>query len=205
MDRNTIYDKWLQLQNYIIIGVVSLVALFFLPMIGSTVGLEWSLPNTLVGWIVYVVSKLLVAGLNIVIFHCFILQAKVNVQDNKQYIKACEIMRNVKDEKELSPRSPSQYLKGLYGRKGTSIFISSIIAAVGLTQAVLTFDWVSMLTYFFTILMGIIFGILQMNQTELYWTEEYLSYATEVERTIAEQNAAVAKESLEMVETPHIE
>lgn len=205
MDRSTIYDKWSQLQNYIIIGVVSLVALFFLPMIGSTVGLEWSLPNTLVGWIVYVVSKLLVAGLNIVIFHCFILQAKVNVQDNKQYIRACEIMRTVKDEKELSPRSPSQYLKGLYGRKGTSIFVSSIIAAVGLTQAVLTFDWVSMLTYFFTILMGIIFGILQMNQTELYWTEEYLSYATEVERTIAEQNEAMAKESMDMVETPHIE
>ena len=174
-------------------------------MIGSTVGLEWALPNTLVGWIVYVVSKLLVAGLNIVIFHCFILQAKVNVQENKQYIKACEIMRSIRDEKELSPRSPSQYLKGLYGRKGTSIFISSIIAAVGLTQAVLTFDWISMLTYFFTILMGIIFGILQMNQTELYWTEEYLSYATAVERAAKEKNEAVAEDSMEVAETSHTE
>jgi hypothetical protein len=66
-------DKFKQYQYYIIIGVVSLFALFFLPFLGTEVGLAFNLPSTLAGWIVYVVSKLIVAILNILIFHCFIL------------------------------------------------------------------------------------------------------------------------------------
>ena len=182
MNRNEIYAKWLQLQNYIIITIVSLVALFFIPMLGSSIGLAWNIPNTTVGWIVYVSTKLLVAALNLIIFHCFILQAKVNSKDNPNYLAALEIMCRVEDTKELAPRSPRQYFAGVYGKKGTTVFITTALAAVGLTQAVLTFDWVSMLTYLFTILMGIIFGVLQMNQTEIYWQEEYLRYAKEVER-----------------------
>ena len=182
MNRNEIYAKWLQLQNYIIITIVSLVALFFIPMLGSSVGLAWNIPNTTVGWIVYVSTKLLVAALNLIIFHCFILQAKVNSKDHPNYLAALEILRRVEDKKELAPRSPRQYFSGVYGKKGTTVFITTALAAVGLTQAVLTFDWVSMLTYLFTILMGVIFGVLQMNQTEIYWQEEYLRYAKEVER-----------------------
>lgn len=182
MTRNDLYAKWLQFQNYIIIAVVSLFALFFIPMLGSSIGLAWNLPNTVVGWVVYVSSKLLVAGLNLIIFHCFILQAKVNSKDHPNFLKALEILSTVEDKKELQPRSPSQYFAGVYGKKGTTIFITTVLAAVGLTQAVLTFDWVSMLTYLFTILMGVIFGVLQMNQTEIYWQEEYLRYAKEVER-----------------------
>ena len=34
-----------------------------------------------------------------------------------------------------------------------------------------------MLTYLFTIIMGLIFGILQMRTAEEYWTNEYLEYA----------------------------
>ena len=196
MNRNNLYDKWRQYQNYIIIAIISLFSLFFLPMLGSTVGLAWVLPNTVAGWVVYVVSKLLVAALNIIIFHCFILQAKVNSKDHPNYLAAIDILRRVEDKKELAPRSPSQYFAGLYGKKGTAIFFSTIIAAVGLTQAVLTFDWISMLTYFFTILMGIIFGILEMNQTEIYWTEEYLNYAKDVAAK-AEEEAKAAELALQ--------
>ena len=177
INRSEIYIKWRQWQNYTIIGVVSLFALFFLPMLGSEVGLAFVLPNTTAGWIVYVVSKLLVAALNVIIFHCFVLQGKVNAKDNPNYLKAVEILSTVTTSKELIPRSPAQFLAGVYGGKGVTIFLSSVVAAVGLTQAVLTFDWVSMLTYLFTILMGVIFGILQMNQVETYWTEEYYKYA----------------------------
>ena len=201
MNRNTLYAQWLQWQNYIIIGVLSLVMLFFVPMLGSEVGLAWVLPTTTAGWVVYVLSKLLVAALNIVIFHCFILQAKVNAKDNPQFIEANQILRKYQDIKELAPRSPAKYFAGVYGKKGTTIFITTLLAAVGLTQAVLTFDWVSMLTYLFTILMGLIFGILQMNQTELYWTDEYYIYALNVKQ-IAEEEARIAEELIqqEMVE-----
>lgn len=182
------YEKWKQWQYYVIIGVISLVSLFFLPMLGSEVGIGFRLPNTVAGWIVYISSKLLVAVLNLLIFHCFILQGKVNIRNDERFKEANNLLRIYSNAEELKPKSPQQWSKEVYGRKGVAIFVTSTLSAVGLTQAVLTFDWVSMLTYLFTVLMGLIFGVLQMNQTEIYWTEEYLQYAKQV------------KQDLEMVE-----
>ena len=174
------YDKWQQYQYYVLIGIISLVALFFLPMLGSEVGLAFILPNTVAGWIVYITSKLLVAALNVIIFHCFILQAKINIKDNDRYLAALDLLNATGTNKYKKPRSPEAYFREVYGKKGIAIFITTTLAAIGLTQAVLTFNWVSMLTYFFTILMGLIFGILQMNQTETFWTDEFYYYAKQI-------------------------
>ena len=179
-----------QYQYYMIIAILSLVSLFFLPMLGSEAGIDFKLPTTLAGWIVYVLSKLTVAGLNLLIFHCFILQAKLNIKDNPNFIEANRILNMLPDESGTSPRSPIEWNNEVYGKKGISIFITSILSVIGLTQAVLTFDWVSMLTYLFTILMGVIFGVLQMNQAELYWTTEYLQYANRCEYKGANTNEA---------------
>ena len=155
---------------------MSFIALVFLPMIGSTVGLGWNVPDTVVGWIVWVGSKLIVSTLNVLIFHCFMCQAKINVKDNENYIKARGILTDV-NLKEIKPRSPGKWNIEQYGKKGVTIFITSSLAVVALTQAVLTFDYISMLTYLFTIIMGLIFGVLQMKTAEEYWTREYLEYA----------------------------
>lgn len=178
------YEKWKQWQYYVIIGVISFLALVFLPMVGSEAGLAFKIPNTAAGWIVWVVSKLIVAMLNFLIFHCFILQGKVNVRDNQNFIEANEILKISLNIDELKPKSPEQWAHDAYGKKGASVFATSVLSTIGLTQAVLTFDWISMLTYAFTILMGIIFGILQMNRTEDYWTTEYLYYAKQVEKNV---------------------
>lgn len=203
-----IYGKWKQWQYYIIIGIISLVALFFLPMIGSEAGLAWKLPTTTVGWIVYVVSKLIVATLNILIFHCFILQAKINIQDDPNYLQANAILDQVSTRGTERIRSPEEYYREVYGKKGVTIFMTSILSAVGLAQAVLTFDWISMLTYFFTVLMGLIFGILQMNQTEIFWTCEYLKYAKKVKEeadALAAEAKRLAEEcSLALAKEEHI-
>lgn len=196
MPKNELYEKWRQLQYYVVIGIVSLVALFFLPMIGSEAGLAWNIPNTTAGWIVYITSKLLVATINILIYHCFILQAKINIQDDPKYKEATEILNNILDSDTERFRSPREYFKSAYGTKGVTIFITSVLSAIGLTQAVLTFDWISMLTYLFTIIMGLIFGVLQMSQTEIYWTTEYWQYAKRIEQVEAERKAAEALEVL---------
>lgn len=177
-------DKVKQYVNYIIIGIVSLIALVFLPMLGSTIGLNWNIPNTLVGWIVWVVVKLIVATLNVLIFHCFMQQAKVNVKDNENYKRARDILIDQK-EKEVSPKSPNKWSSQQYIKKGTTIFITTGLSTIALTQAILSFDYVSMLTYLFTIVMGLIFGTLQMKTAEEYWTDEYLQYALMKEREAA--------------------
>ena len=174
-------DKVKQYLNYIIIGIVSLIALVFLPMLGSTMGLNWNIPNTVVGWIVWVTTKLIVATLNVLVFHCFMQQAKVNVKDNENYKRARDILINQKD-KEVTPRSPNKWSSRQYIKKGTTIFISTGLSTIALTQAILSFDYVSMLTYLFTVVMGLIFGTLQMKTAEEYWTDEYLQYALMKER-----------------------
>ena len=174
-------DKVKQWMYYFIIGIVSMIALCFLPMIGSNVGLGWNLPNTVVGWVVWVTVKIIVAVLNVLIFHCFMLQAKINIKDDKNYKEAREILSK-NDVKEFIPRSPNAWNKQQYGQKGVTIFITTALSTVALTQAMLTFDWMSMLTYLFTIIMGLIFGIMQMKTAEDYWTNEFWQYAQQVKR-----------------------
>ena len=176
-------DKIKQWMYYFIIGIVSFIALVFLPMIGSDVGLGWNIPNTVVGWVVWVTVKLIVAVLNVLIFHCFMLQAKINIKDNEKYIEANQILIDCK-EKEWNPRGPQAWNKQQYGTKGITIFVTTALSTVALTQALLTFDWMSMLTYLFTIVMGLIFGIMQMKTAEDYWTDEYWQYAKMVQRKV---------------------
>ena len=183
---NEAMDKIKAGMYYCIIAIISIIALVFLPAVGSSVGLGLALPNTAAGWIVWITTKLIVAVINILIFHCFILQGKLNVKDHPDYLKAQGIMRDANKVKNYVPMSPKQWTARQYGTKGVTIFITSALGVFALTQAILTFDWIAMLTYFFTILMGLIFGILQMKKTEEYWTTGYLEYAEYI--TSKEQN-----------------
>lgn len=195
-------DKIRQWMYYFVVGIVSLIALCFLPMIGSSVGLGWNTPNTVVGWIVWVAVKLIVATLNVLIFHCFMEQAKINIKDNKNYMEAQEILRN-QEVKEFVPRSPGSWNKSQYGKKGATIFITTALSTVALTQAILSFDWMSMLTYLFTIVMGLIFGVLQMKTAEEYWTDEFWQYAQQVKKAKEESERKMA-DSMEVAKREHL-
>ena len=172
--------------NYWIIGIVSFLALFFLPFVGSSAGLAFVLPTTTAGWIVYCGTKVMVAAINVLIFHCFFQQSRLNVADNQRYKEALNILDRLKI-KEQNFRSPEQYTRSSYLTKGTSIFITTILGAFSLTQAILVFDPIMFLTYLFTIIMGVIFGILSMKNAEIYWTEEMWHYAKKLEKERAQE------------------
>lgn len=169
-------SKIKQCLYYYLIGLISLVSLVFLPMLGSDIGLDWNVPNTAVGWIVWLMNRLIIAVINVLMFYSFMQQAKLNIKDNPKYIEARTILEQ-QNARTVLPRSPQKWSQRQWMTKGASLFISSALATVALTQAILTFDWVSMLTYFFVILMGLVFGVLQMKSAEEYWTEEYYQYA----------------------------
>lgn len=192
---NKISDKLKQNMYYVIIGVVSFVALIFLPFLGSDLGMGWKIPNTTVGWIVFVVTRLIISVINILIFHSFLEQGKLNVKENPQYKEAVEILSLIK-EKDYIPRSPKKWKTQTYGKKGVTIFFSSALATVALTQAILSFDWTSMLSYLFTIIMGLIFGVLQMKASEEYWTEEFNKYAKLYKKELAEKEKAKEEENV---------
>ena len=175
---------------YVIIGIISFLSVAFLPMVGSTIGLGWKLPDTTAGWVVWVVSRLIIATINVLIFYSFMEQAKLNVKDNEHYIEAREILyKNKKKEHEKKKKKKWQALQ--YGKEGRTIFISSALSVVALGQAMLTFDWVAMLAYVFTIALGVIFGIMQMKKAEAYWTGEFYEYALKKQQ---EQDTATAED-----------
>ena len=171
-------DK-LELKNkiyYYIIALGSILFLVFVPMLGSEAGLRIELPNSLAGWSIFVITKIAVAALNVMIFHCFLQQAQVNVQDNPNYIEAKKILMKITDEKYV-PRSPEYFLSHQYKTKGITIAITSIVACISLTNAIMTFDPVAFMTYLFTVAVAVIMGILTMKNNEVYWTTEFYQYA----------------------------
>ena len=196
--------KTKQWMYYFIVGIVSLITLVFLPMIGSTAGLAWAIPNTVVGWIVWVAIKLIVAALNVIIFHCFVQQGKLNIKDHPDFKEAKGILETITAREEI-PMSPSQWTRKTYLTKGVTVFITTALGAVALSQAILTFDWVSALTYLFTIIMGVIFGVLQMKATEEWWTEDYLRYAKYVQKKTNEQKVAEEQVRAELTPAAYVE
>lgn len=162
---------WRLYQNYIIIGILSGISVFFLPMLGSEVDIGFNLPNTVAGWVVYIVTKLSIIGINIMLLDQFVKQAKINIRENKNFIEADEYFNGKESEEKLL--YPTEFIGKIYRNKMVTTAIVSILGVFGLTQAVLVFDWVSMLTYLFTIVFGIIFGWITMNEVELYWTDTY--------------------------------
>lgn len=184
---------------YIIIAVISFISVVFLPMLGSTLGLGWKLPDTTAGWVVWGASRAIVATINVLLFHSFMEQAKLNIKDNEHYKEAQDILVKVK-KKEHKPKSPAQWNAAQYGKKGTTIFLSSAMSVVAIGQAVLSYDWATALAYLFTLGMGIIFGIMQMKKAETYWTTEYYEYALMKKRMEEEQQIAEQSEQTQKTE-----
>ena len=182
---------------YIIIAVISFISVVFLPMLGSTLGLGWKIPDTTAGWVVWGASRAIVATINVLLFHSFMEQAKLNIKDDEHYKEARDILVKVK-KKEHKPKSPAQWNAAQYGKKGVSLFLASAMSVVAIGQAVLSYEWATALAYLFTLGMGIIFGIMQMKKAETYWTTEYYEYALmkkqmEEEQQIAEQSEQTEK------------
>lgn len=161
---------------YILIFVLSLLTLLVAPLFGSVVGLTFMFPTTPAAWAVYITTKLFVAIVNVLLFHCFVRQGKVNIRNNPQFLAAQEMLGKL-HLTYLSPRSPATFLRQIYFKKGTAVFMTSLLTAFVLTNAILTYDITSLVSYSITIVMGIIFGILKMKDVETYWTEEYYNYA----------------------------
>ena len=183
---STVKIKARQNIYYIIIGIISFITVAFLPMVGSTVGLQWKLPDTTVGWIVWAVTRLVISTINVLLFYSFMEQAKLNVKDNERYKEANEILLKSK-KKEHEPKSPGKWQAEQYGKKATKIFLGSAMSVVAFGQAILSYDWVSMLAYIFTLAMGLIFGVMQMKKAEIYWTTEYYAYAIKKQESELEE------------------
>ena len=144
--RDSVKQSLKQGMYYIIIAVISFISVVFLPMLGSTLGLGWKIPDTTAGWVVWGASRAIVATINVLLFHSFMEQAKLNIKDDEHYKEARDILVKVK-KKEHKPKSPAQWNAAQYGKKGVSLFLASAMSVVAIGQAVLSYDWPTALAY----------------------------------------------------------
>lgn len=189
---------------YAIIALISIVMLFFLPMLGSEIGLQFEFPDTAAGWIVWSTVNLCSAAINVLMFHSFIKQAKVNVQSDKNYLEALRILEEVDVQLTDEARAPHEWLGLQYKKKGITIFIFTLLGTISLGSSALMFDLTKFLVQLFSLLSGLVFGVIQMKATEEYWTVEFLNYAKKVSdhQKRAQKMAEDAKKSSQIVTDP---
>lgn len=162
---------------YILIAVATFAALVFLPMLGSDLDGGLNLPKTQKAWIVFITMRTIVSFLNVFIYASFINQGKMNILDDKNYLKANELLRVIRKSTGYKPRSPLKFHLNEYGWKGAFVLAGSVVALFALEQAILKYDIKSLLLYGMTVSFAIFFGIFEMKKVEIYWTVEYLEYA----------------------------
>lgn len=200
--KNTVTSHIKNYLYYIIIGVISFVSLVFLPMVG-TINVGWNFPTDAAGWFIWITIRIMGSIINVLIFHSFIKQAKVNVKDNDKYKEAVKMLYTCKP-KNYIPRSPSKFFGGEYLKKGICIFLITSLSLVALTMAFLYFNWIMFLSYLFTIIFGIALGVLEMLRVEEYWTNEFYDFALKKvrEREETEQESVKGQLQAEEVEKP---
>lgn len=178
---NNVFNQYKQYQNYALIAIISIISIVFFPFVGSNASATCVFPTTAVGWIIYLFTKLAVVGINMSLFYCFMEQAKANVKDNPRYIEANEILQRYNIIQTIF-LGPDEWTRKQYLVKGTTVSITTALSTFALTQAILTFDWMAMITYLITIIFGTLFGVIQMNVAENYWTNDFYYYAKKIEQ-----------------------
>ena len=162
---------------YGVIAILSVAVLVFFPLIGSDLPLSVSLPDTAIGWIVYIFTKLAVAAINICIFHGFMEQGLQNVSTYWKKCMADEILHRIRQLQDRIPMSPEEWLRKEYTTKGISITITSVLSCIVLSQVILSFDLTVFISYLLTLLIGLVAGVLQLYKAETYWSLDYYDYA----------------------------
>ena len=200
MDEQNLKEKFSLNFYYCLIFILSLlvmtVAPMFTPNANTDLGIAAIFPHSVIGWAIYVCTKVFVGVVNLLLFHCFVKQAKINIKDNEKYIAACKVYE-MYHPKEYNPRGPKQYFGQLYRKKGIMIFLTSMLSAVVLTNAILSFDMTAFVTYCMTIVMGLVFGILKMKEVETYWTGEFYDAAMQLQNKYNKQEDFVNEHSTE--------
>ena len=176
-------DKVRQYLYYILIGILSFLALSFLPLIGGSSGsLGWGFPTTAAAWVVWISSRVACSTLNVLIFHCFVKQGDTNTKNDPTRLEAEDILNAHKGKKEKIPLSPHKFFVREYGRKVPTVFLFSILSLIAFGPILLVFNVTSFLSYLFTIIMSLVFGVLEMKRVEAYYTEDMIKYARYVQK-----------------------
>lgn len=179
MHENDTLSEWMHRSTYyIVIAVLSILTLCVFPFLGSSISASIQFPTTKSGWVIWGVTKGSICLINMIIFHSFVKQGKLNIKDDPVYLQALAILSSIKPKKtDKRAPSPAKYHASVYTKRGLSLVVTSFLSLMVFGEAILRLDYVALISYFITLVIGIVFGILQMKDEEYYWTKTFLTYA----------------------------
>lgn len=179
MHENDTLSEWMHRSTYyIVIAVLSVLTLCVFPFLGSSISASIQFPTTKSGWVIWGVTKGSICLINMIIFHSFVKQGKLNIKDDPVYLQALAILSSIKPKKtDKRAPSPAKYHASVYTKRGLSLVVTSFLSLLVFGEAILRLDYVALISYFITLVIGIVFGILQMKDEEYYWTKTFLTYA----------------------------
>lgn len=185
---------------YILTALLSTVAIIVFPMLdNSNVTFRDTFPTTPTGWTLWIIERVLIIVMNLLILSNFILQAKQNIKDNERYLEANSILDRYKP-KNYKPKSPSQYMSKMYLTKGSSLTITTAASLITIGEAAVNYNYLLLIATVVTIVFAVVFGVVAMKNTELYWTSEYLDYAKMIEENRNKINKKEINKCLQSME-----
>ena len=106
---------------------------------------------------------------------------KRTTKNNPDRLKAEEILNKHDKQRTKIPLSPEKFFAREYGKKIPTVSLMSVVSLIAFGPMLLVFDFAVFLAYLFTVIMAIVFGILEMKKVESYFTFDLLKYAYYVE------------------------
>ena len=169
---------------YALIVLLTLVGIVFLPLIGLDQNgeINFNFPASVMGWIIWAVSKGAICVVNCLIFHFFVLQGKDNIRDDIRYIDGLKKLNKYK-EKHKKIASPFRLERDAYLRKGGIVLLTTALSLLALPSLVLQFNIINFLSVLFSMIIALAFGVMAMKETERRWTEHLQEYIEFLEET----------------------
>lgn len=197
------YETFKNYFNYGIVAIVSLLVLIVAPALESAITGKLTYPTTVQGWIFWSVGRIAVTVINIIIFTALDNQSEVNAKDNENYQMAKKLLTDNEAEQKKA-LSPEQLKKRTYLKKIPSIIIGSALSLVALSQIIFNYSLATLVSYIFTVVMDIAFGVWHMIDKEInYWSDEYLRYA--IQKAEEQQKLKTLLEAQNKAVEPKIE
>lgn len=176
-------------KNGIAVIILSLIAMFLVPLLGSYATGQTQFPQTVPAWILYFTCALAISLCSLMIYLALHNQGKLNVKDAEEYVKAKELhLKNFeRQNKEVIPVDPFKWEKKTKVKKGIFQTASIFLGLLGFGLGALYWNNSQFVSSTISIVMAISFGLVHMGDVERMFTEGWLEWELYVQKTLDEQ------------------
>lgn len=174
-------------KNGIAVIILSVIAMFLVPLLGSYLTGQSQFPQTIPEWILYFACALAISICSLFIYLALFNQGKMNVKEEPEYLEAKELhLKNFKRQngKDVIPVNPFVWEKNQKRRKGFMQTMGIFFGLLGLGLAVITWNTSQFVSATLSVVMSIGFGLVKMADVERMWTEGWLEYELYIQKKL---------------------